>query len=292
MLITAPKVGHLPITGKTKVLGIIGDPVDHSVSPAMYNAVFRKLKMDAVYVAFRVPKDEVAAAIRGVRAFNIQGLNVTIPDKTEVIKYLDEVEPIAKEIDAVNVISNKNFKLKGYNTDGPGAMKALRQKNVVLRGKRVLLLGAGGAAKALSYYVLKEADQLEIMNRTLKNAEALAETLRNRFAKKIIVSKLTSQSLKKSLRKCSVLINSTSVGLHNGLNESLVNPHDLRQDMVVFDIVPRITKLIKDGENAGAKVINGFDMLLHQGVLGFKVWMNTEPPFDVMRNAIRTASST
>ncbi len=289
MVIVARKVGQLPVTGRTKVLGIIGDPIDHSFSPAMYNAVFQKLKMDAVFLAFRVPKEKVGGAIRGVRALNIQGLSVTIPDKTEVIKYLDDVDPVAKEIAAVNVISNKNSSLKGYNTDGPGAMKALGQNQVMLKGKRILLLGAGGAAKALSYYVIKEAEELEIMNRTFKNAEKLAANLRIHSTKKIITTKLTNQSLKISLKKCDVLINSTSVGLHNSLKESLVNPAYLRRDIVVFDIVPRITKLIKDSENIGAKVINGFDMLVYQGVIAFKIWMNIEPPIDIMWNAIRQA---
>jgi shikimate dehydrogenase len=278
----------LEISGKTQVCCIIGDPVEHSLSPTMHNAAFNDLKLDFVYLAFRVETGEVQSAMNGVRSLGIHGLNVTMPHKNAVINYLDEIDPNAKFVEAVNTILNDSGKLKGFNTDGVGALKALKENGVNLGGKKLLLLGAGGAARAIAYSLAQEVEELTILNRTADKAQRLAEVLRKQFNKRIEAKSLSPNRIKEELEDADILINSTSIGMHPNSDKSPVSPEWLRPDLCVMDTVynPIETKLAKDSKRIGAKVISGVEMLLYQGAASFKIWTGQSAPVKVMREAI------
>lgn len=278
----------MEISGKTKVFCVIGDPIEHSLSPVMYNAAFRHLKMDAVYVAFKVEKENLKGALKGMRSLGICGMNVTMPHKTAIINYLDEIEPTAKFVGAVNTVLNKNGKLAGFNTDGVGTIKALKENGVDPKGKKFLLLGAGGAGRAIAFQLAREADELTILNRDPNKAKLLAGMLQKKFKTKVIGNGLTYNILKERLKKMDVLINATSVGMHPHEDQTLVEKALLRPELVVMDIVynPVETKLLKDAKSVGAKVIHGIDMLVFQGAASFEVWWNRSAPIGVMSSAI------
>ncbi len=275
------------ISGKTRVCGVIGDPIEHSLSPIMHNAAFEALKLDYVFLAFKVKPSEVGNAVSGMRALTIHGLNVTMPHKNAVVKYLDEVDPAGKAIASANTILNKDGRLLGFNTDGVGALNALEQNGVEPRGKKVLLLGAGGAAKAIAYTLSQEVDELVILNRTPKPATELANLLKQKFKKKINAGELSPSAIKDSLADADVLINATSVGMNPNANQTPVAPEWLKPDLAVMDIVynPLETKLAKDAKAAGAKVVSGVEMLIYQGAASFEIWTACKAPVEVMRKA-------
>ncbi|MFB3888514.1 MAG: shikimate dehydrogenase [Candidatus Bathyarchaeia archaeon] len=275
------------VSGKTQVYGVIGDPIEHSMSPAMHNAAFERLGLDCVYVAFNVKPDMLAKAMRGVRGLGIRGLNLTMPHKTAVFAYLDEVDEIARFLGSVNTISNEDGRLKGFSTDGVGAVKALRENGVGLSGKRLLLLGAGGAARAIAYALAKEVKQLVILNRTEEKTKALAEVLTAKFNSRVVGGSLSPLNVQKNLLEADVLVNATSVGMHPKEGETLVKPDWLRQNIAVMDVVynPVETRLARDAKKAGAKVVSGVEMLIHQGAASFEIWTGRPAPVDAMRKA-------
>jgi len=278
----------MEISGRTRVYGVIGDPIEHSLSPEMHNAAFQELNLDFVYVAFRVKKNELGKAILGARSLDVHGLNVTMPHKNAVMKYLDEIDPTAGSIGAVNTILNDKGRLIGYNTDGAGALRALKENGVGLEGKKLLLLGAGGAGKAIAFYVAQEVDELKIFNRNTPKAEKLAQLLRKEFGKKIDGNSLSAEIVKDELEDADILINATSVGMHPDVNRSLVDPSWLRPDLCVMDIVynPIETKLVKDARLMGAKVVSGIEMLVFQGAASFEIWTDHQAPVKVMKEAV------
>ena len=275
------------ISGKTRVCGVIGDPIEHTLSPIMHNAAFKALKLDFAFLAFKVKAADVEKAVSGMRALGIHGLNVTMPHKSAVINYLDEVDQAAKAIGSVNTILNKDGRLFGFNTDGVGALQALRENGVEPRGKKVLLLGAGGAARAIAYTLAREADELVILNRTAKQAAELANLLKQTFNRKVVADALSPNAIKDTLQDSDVLINATSVGMKPNANQTPVAFEWLRPDLAVMDIVynPVETKLAKDAKAAGAKVVSGFEMLIYQGAASFEIWTGHSAPVEVMRHA-------
>jgi len=278
----------MEISGKTKLCCVIGDPVEHSLSPVMHNAAFKELNLDFVYVAFTVRKDELKNAIAGARSLQVHGLNVTMPHKTAIMKHLDEIDPTAKSIGAINTVLNAEGKLVGYITDGVGAIKALKENSVSLEGKKLLLLGAGGAAKAIAFHAAQEVEELEILNRTAQKANDLAEALHKKFDKKVSGNMLSSETIKKELEDTDILVNATSVGMHPNVNQSLVDSTWLRPDLYVMDIIynPLETKLAKDAKSVGANVVSGIEMLVYQGAVSFEIWTNRPAPVKVMKEAI------
>jgi len=276
------------VSGKTKVCGVIGDPIEHTLSPIMHNAAFEALKIDYVFLAFKVEVAKVKNAVDGMRALGIHGLNVTMPHKNAVIKYLDELDPTAKTVASANTILNKNGKLFGFNTDGVGALNALQLNGVEVKGKKIMLLGAGGAAKAIAYTISQEADELVILNRTPEQATELANLLKQKFNKKINADALTPKTVKDSLAKVDVAINATSVGMEPNAHQTPISPELLRPDLAVMDIVynPLETKLAKDAKVAGAKVVSGVEMLIYQGAASFEIWTACNAPVEVMRRAV------
>lgn len=275
------------ISGKTHVCGVIGDPIEHSLSPTMHNAAFSSLKLDFAYLAFKVTPRQVGNAIAGMRALDIVGLNVTMPHKEAVIKYLDQIDENAKFLNAVNTIHNKDGKLFGYNTDGIGALKALKENGANPKGKRVLLLGSGGAARAIAYSLTKEADELVVLNRTVSEAKELASLLKKTLGKKVVADELLARTIKEQLADSDILINATSVGMKPNANQSLVESEWFKPDLTVMDIVynPIETKLDKDAKSAGAKVVSGLEMLIYQGAASFEIWTKKPAPVKVMREA-------
>jgi shikimate dehydrogenase len=278
----------MKISGKTRVCGVIGDPVKHSLSPVMHNVAFEELNLDFVYLAFRVRTEELREAIIGARSLDIHGLNVTMPHKNAVTRYLDEIDSTARSIGAVNTILNNKGRLLGYNTDGIGALKALEENGITLNEKKLLLLGAGGAGKAIAFHAAREVEELVILNRTPEKAKKLAEVLRKEFNNKINGNAFSTEIMKEELRDTDILVNATSVGMHPDGNRSLVSPSLLKPDLYVMDIIynPLETKLAKDAKALGAKVVSGIEMLVYQGAASFEVWTNHPAPVKVMKKAV------
>ncbi len=277
----------MAISGKTRVCGVIGDPIEHTLSPAIHNAAFSYLNLDFVFLAFHVNASELEKAICGMRGLGIHGLNVTMPHKTRVIRYLDEVDSTVKFLGSANTLLNRNGKIEGFSTDGVGALKAIVENGVSLSGKKVLLLGAGGAAKAIAFALVQKVGKLVILNRSGEKAEVLAEKLRRIFNPKVVGAALSYSEITENLRDSEVLINATSAGMKPNLNQSLVEPQWLRSDLVVMDIVynPVETKLAKDAKAVGAKVISGVEMLIYQGAASFEIWTDKSAPIEIMRKA-------
>ena len=267
--------------------GVIGDPITHSLSPAMHNAAFNHLKLDFVFLAFRVKAAELENAVRGMRGLGIRGLNVTMPHKAAVTRYLDEVDSTVKFLGSANTVLNEGGKLLGFNTDGVGALQALRENGVNPDEKKLLLLGAGGAAKAAAFSLAQEAEALCILNRAPEKAKELAGALNRMFGTKVVSDVLSPSTIQKNLHDADILVNATSVGMHPNISQSLVATQWLKPNLCVMDIVynPVETKLAKDAKAAGAKVISGVEMLLYQGAASFEIWTGRVAPIEVMRNA-------
>lgn len=274
------------ISGKTQVLGVIGHPVEHTFSPAMHNAALKALGVDSVYLAFHVLPDFLGEAMAGMRALQVRGLNVTVPHKQGVMEWLDEISPEARAIGAVNTIDNRDGRLKGYNTDAFGVMESLRrQAGLEELPPQVVLLGAGGAARAILYGLLrrKEVEEVLLLNRTVEKAEGLACDL-DPGGQKVRVGAL-EQCRQALVGDAGLLINSTLVGMHphEGV-PPLVGRGSLHPGMVVLDIVynPLRTRLMEEAEAAQGRALNGLGMLVYQGARSFEIWMGKKPPVEVM----------
>ena len=274
----------MEIKGSTDIVGLIGHPVEHSFSPPMHNAAFKKLNMDYVYTAFDVNPNNLENAIIGAQALNIKGLNVTIPHKIEVMKYLDEIDEVASLIGAVNTVDFKD--LKGYNTDGIGAIKAIGEVTKI-KNKNVVIAGAGGASRAISFYLAKYgAEKLMILNRNVEKAQKLAgDVLASGF-----IDDVKSDSINNmDLTDADILINTTPVGMHPNVDDTpIALANDMHEDLVVFDAVynPNETGLLKEAIKAGAKQVYGIKMLLYQGAESFEIWTGKKAPVDVMEKAL------
>lgn len=272
------------ITGSTNIAGLIGHPVEHSFSPPMHNAAFNALNMDWTYVAFDVEPSNLKSAIDGARSLNIKGLNVTIPHKIEVMKYLDEIDEVARLIGAVNTIDFRN--MKGYNTDGIGAVKAIEEVTSI-KNKNVVVAGAGGASRAISFYIAKYgAESITILNRNVDKASNLAKDIN-------LIDDVRADSISQIndyVCEADILIDTTPVGMHPNVDaDAIVGAEDMHEDLVVFDAVynPNETSLIKRAIKANAKPVYGIKMLLYQGAESFKIWTGQNPPVDVMEDALR-----
>ena len=263
---------------------VIGDPIDHSLSPNIHNAAFHHLKLDHTYIAYKIPAGELSAGIEALKAIKNTGFNVTIPHKIEMMKFLDEMDTTCKLIGAVNTVLNEDGKLNGYNTDMIGFLDPIKKKNLTIKDSQVLLLGAGGAARAIVTAMVKEkAGKITIVNRTLENANKLAE-----FAKKIggNVDTVSIQEANKLITDYKFIINSTSIGMRN--EPSPISTENISKNSIVYDIVyqPINTDLIKKSKENGATIIYGYEMLLSQAACSFEIWHKTEAPYDVMKKAL------
>jgi len=276
------------LSGKTRLCGIIGDPIEHTMSPVMHNAAFKKLGLDYVYVPFRVKQEELGGAIEGMKALNITGLNVTIPHKVAVIQFLDELDYLADKIGAINTVVNDGGVLKGYNTDATGFLQSLLDRGIEPEGKRVVVLGAGGASRAISFILAERGSSLVILNRTLDKAKICADRISEVSQREATALKLDKENLAAAISEADILINTTSVGMSPNVNETPVASDLLRPDLVIFDIVynPIKTRLYREAEVAGAVTISGLDMLVWQGALAFEKWTGLKAPVEIMKEKV------
>jgi len=263
------------ITPRTGLCGVILHPAGHTLSPAMHNAAYERMGLDCVYLAFDVI--DIKDAMAGMRSLGIRQFSVSVPHKVEVMKYLDEIDPAAKAIGAVNTVINKDGRLIGYNTDVDGVRLSLTENGVEIKGRKVLLLGAGGAARAIAFVIKEMGGELIVLNRTPSKAKALAEEFGGRWG-----------GLREASRiEADVVVNSTSVGMHPKVDETPIGKDSLRPGTVVFDIVynPLKTRLLMEAEEAGCKTINGMNMLVYQGARQVELWAGVKPPVEVMKEA-------
>ena len=276
---------EMTISGKTKICALIGDPVEHTMSPVMHNTAYEKLGLDYIYIPFRVKPEQLARAIEGLRALNVRGFNVTIPHKVAIIPLLDGLDPLAEKIGAVNTVVNTDGELRGYNTDAEGFLRALLEHGIKPEGKKAVILGAGGASRAISYIMADKGARLMILNRQeeLDWAQDIAAMIKKDMGKEVKVLELSR--LAEALEGADILINATSVGMSPNAESSPVPAKLLKKLPVVFDIVynPIETRLLKEAGEAGARTIGGVDMLAWQGALAFEKWTGQEAPIELMR---------
>src|SRR3990167_10281149 len=279
----------MKISAKTKICMIIGDPVEHSLSPLMHNAGYEALDIDDqfVFTAAKVKPKDLKDVIKAVRAMNIRGLTCTIPHKIRVMKYLDEIDETAKKIVAVNTVVNNNGKLKGYNTDWLGVVKPL-EKYGSLKGKKAAIIGAGGAAHAMVFGLLKKGASVVIFNRTLEKAWHLIKTLKIKNGRSVSLVSCYDLSHIQGVEDCDIILNATSLGMGKNVNKTPVPKKYLKKDHIVFDAVyvPYETRLLKEAKEKGARIIHGTEMLLYQGIVQFELYTGKKAPVKVMREIL------
>ncbi len=274
----------------SKKICLLGDPVEHSLSPVMHNAAFSKLGLDFVYEAWRVEEEELGVVIKEIKTSQIKGANITIPHKVKVMKFLDEIDDMALKIGAVNTIVNDNGKLKGFNTDALGFSKAMEEQGVKLKDKKIVLFGAGGVARAIAFQSVLEGGKLVIINRTLEKAEEIKNKIKFELKKEIeILALLDKGKLRGETMEADIIINATSLGMFPQVNGSVIPSNFLHPDLAVMDLVysPIETKLLRESKEIGCKkIINGIEMLVHQGALSFEIWTGRKAPIDLMRKVV------
>ena len=268
---------------QTELYGVIGNPVRHSLSPMIHNGAFRRLGWNAVYLAFEVKNIE--EALRGMRGLGVRGVSVTIPFKTEVLPFLDKIEGLAKKVGAVNTIINRRGRLIGYNTDCEGALEALEEK-MDLRGKRVVLLGAGGAARAIGFGLKERGVSLIVVNRSKERGWALSKELRCNY---LPISSLAR--MKEGELEADILINATSLGMYPRDGETPIPKKFLKKGMVVMDIVyePLQTRLLREAKEKGCVTVDGLEMLIRQGMAQFEIWTGRRLKIGEIRKDLRRA---
>ncbi len=276
------------ISSKTKVYSVIGHPVSQSFSPKIHNYLFQKYGIDAVYVSYDVNPDHVGEAINGIRHLGIMGTNVTIPHKIDVMNYLDEIDEKAQLFGAVNTIKNVDGKLYGYNTDGTGLTKSIKDASgESIEGKKVLIIGAGGACRSIAIQLaIENAASIEIVNRSINKAQAIVDTINSHFDTKGIASSKTITQ--KDIDDIDIIINTTPIGMgtdESPIDTSLVPP----KNMILADAVykPHETAFIKWGLKHNLKIAYGIQMLINQGVHSFSIWTGVEPTLEDTENILK-----
>jgi shikimate dehydrogenase len=268
----------------SKTFAVIGDPIDHSLSPNIHSAAFRELNLDCSYIAYRIPKGELEEGIESLKKIKIDGFNVTIPHKVEMMKYLDKLDESCSVIGAVNTVTNNDGILKGYNTDMDGFLEPFKKRNISLKDSKILLLGAGGAARAIVAGFAKEhAQSITIANRTLANAKNIVE-FSNKIGLKARAIKL--DEVGDTAKNYDVIVNATSIGLKN--ESSPISLEGINSKTIVYDIVymPINTDFLKNAKEKGAIIIYGYEMLLGQAARAFEIWHGMEAPYNAMKKAL------
>ncbi|PLX80284.1 MAG: shikimate dehydrogenase [Desulfuromonas sp.] len=277
------------ISPKTQFCALIGNPVGHSMSPAIHNAAFVATGQDFVYVACKV--EDVKNALAGMRALgNFRGMSVTIPHKIEVMQHVDEIDEVDKAIGSINTVICEEGRLIGFGTDGPGALKALTDAGVAPAGKRVLMIGCGGAARAIAFTLAQQTGLAELIlldiNREL--LDGLGADLRAGTGASISTATMNPEELASAMERADIIIHCTPVGMHPKEDASLVPPELFRAGQVVFDVVynPLETKLLKEAKAHGCQVISGVEMFINQAVLQFERFTGVDAPYEVMRRVV------
>ncbi len=284
------------ISGRTKVVGIFGDPVGHSLSPVMHNRAFETLGLDMVYLPFHVTGEYLKDAVDAIRALDMKGVNITIPHKERVMEYLDELSDDARDTGAVNTVVNRDGRLMGFNTDGRGYILSLEEETSIgIEGRNILIIGAGGASRAIAFALLSRKPAcVVIANRTLKRGENLADDLREKFpGVDIIPVSLSKEGILPYTDRFDLVVNTTSMGMSGkgDFDLSLLPMERLKPEVVVSDIVynPLDTGLIKEAERRGLRVHRGLGMLVYQGALSFELWTGRKAPIDIMKRTLLEA---
>jgi shikimate dehydrogenase len=277
------------ISPSTKLCAVIGNPVSHSLSPAIHNRAFQELGLDFVYLAFRV--EDLRSAVSGVRALeNFRGLSVTIPHKVAILEYLDEVAEVDRQIGSINTVVSEGGRLRGFGSDGPGARQALVQGGVEVAGEPVLILGSGGAARAIGFDLAHHAapSSLVILGVVEGELEALVRDLKERTGVNAAGELLSDRTLERRLAESRVLIHATPVGMHPGDPQCLVSPEWMHRDLAVMDIVykPYRTELLRRAEARGLETVPGIEMFVNQALLQFEAWTGERAPRQVMREVV------
>ena len=268
-----------------KTYCIIGDPIDHSLSPAIHNAAFTTLGLNCSYIAFRVQESQLKNSIDSLRAINIGGFNVTMPHKVTVLNYVDRPDKIVELVGAANTVNNEGGKFYAYNTDVSGFIEPLHQRKIDLNGYEVLILGGGGAARAVAVALSQEkgVSKINIFNRDSNRSTNLANVINKLGIKTNIIS---HNDMQKIAFRSNLIINTTPLGMKN--EESLIKSSSIRKESIVYDIVykPIETKLLENAKTAGAQVIYGYEMLLEQAIASFKIWFRIDPPIESMKKVL------
>ncbi len=282
----------LRIDGKTKIVGVFGWPVGHSLSPAMHNAAFSHTGLNYIYLPFKVEPSNLSEAIAGLIPLGIGGVNLTIPHKREAVKYLDEVMDEAALTRSVNTIVVREGKLIGCSTDGEGFITSLSEDlHFSARGKKVVILGAGGAGSAIAFALAREkVSKLVIANRTPERGGRLVNEIKQNFPEvQTRAIRFSKGETSDEVRGCELLVNATPLGMNADAPGAIIEQGCLGAGHAVFDIVysPPLTPLLSLARQAGARWVNGLGMLIYQGAASFKLWTGAEPPIEVMREAAK-----
>lgn len=283
-----------PISGTTKVVGIIGNPIEHSLSPAMHNAAYKKLGLDYVYIPMKTETEDLPKVLDEIRTSNMAGVNVTIPHKENVLPLLDDITELAELIGAINTIENREGKLIGYNTDGPGFLESLKEESHFdPAGKDCVLLGAGGAARAVSVMLGKAgAKTLLLCDIDIQKAQDLADHINDNFDTKTSLCLPKDKKLGAAISCCHLLVNATPIGMSPKTDACpLEEKIKIPANILVYDLIytPAETQLLKRAKKAGAKTMNGSEMLVRQGALAFTIFTSENAPIDTMRQALLKA---
>ncbi len=276
------------INGETKIVGLIGYPIGHTLSPAMHNRAFEYLDLNYIYLPFPVEKNNLKGALRALPPLGIVGVNVTLPYKGKVLEYLDEVIEEAELTGAVNTILVKSDRLIGYNTDGEGFVTSLKKgTGIDPKGKRVVIIGAGGAARAVSIRLAKEeVEKITLTDIIFNKAQDLASHIEKHISK-VETTALRGEELEKEIKETDILINATPLGMKPD-DPLPIDPKLFHPNLLVYDLIynPPKTKLLSEAEKIGAKTLNGRGMLLYQGALAFTIWTGREAPIEIMARAL------
>lgn len=275
-----------------QVFGVFGDPIAHSLSPTMHNSAFSALGMDCIYHAFKVRPEKLEKAILGAEAMGFGGLNLTVPLKEAALKLgCIKPDPLAERIGAVNtIVFGETGEIKGYNTDGLGAKQALREAAVEIRGSKIVVAGAGGAARAIAFQLAADGAEIIVINRTEGRAIELAQDISAAALPGKVKGRGLS-GLKTLLQDADVLINTTTLGMHPNADTAIATAEELHSGLTVFDIVynPLETRLLKEAKTSGAKPVSGVSMLVYQGAEAFRLWTGIEPPVELMKKTVLEA---
>jgi shikimate dehydrogenase len=274
----------------TKLVILLGNPLGHSISPPMHNRVFEKLGMNYCYMPVEVSEENLEQVFSGLCKMNVAGFNITIPHKIGIIDHLDELDPLAAKIGAVNTVTVVNGKTKGYNTDGEGFVRSLEEEaNISVKGKKVYITGCGGASRAIAMTLaFRGVEQVFLQNRTIAKAEELANQINTKIRSCTTVVGSSAEDQKEAIANCHVLINGTNLGMHPKEDVSPIDESLITQNLIVADIVynPLMTKLLSTAQAKGCTVVAGLGMLVYQGAAAFKLFTGLDPLVDEMSEVV------
>ena len=274
------------LNSETKLLGLIGHPVEHSLSPIMHNKALKDKNLNYVYLAFDVSPKNLKHVVSGAKSLGIKGFNITIPYKVDIMNYLDKIDKEAELIGAVNTVKIENDIATGYNTDGLGARMSLEDEIGEVEDKNILIIGAGGASRAVAFELAKN-NNITIINRTVEKARILSEEISKKLNKTVNYNNLNID-----IKEFDIIIHTTPIGMYPNINtQPIINTKDINESMVVMDLIynPEETVLLKEAKKQGAKTINGLGMLVYQGAIAFEIWTGVKPDVEIMKRALKEA---